>query len=72
MFAVDGQNRKSWIRGIVEKVMVAADGKIRQAEVRTSRGVFRRATANLAVLEITDSNSGVTNGQLPDLRAGEC
>ncbi|XP_062710901.1 uncharacterized protein LOC134288972 [Aedes albopictus] len=69
---VDGNDRKSWIRGIVERIYTAADGRIRQAEVRTRNGVFRRAVVNLAVLEVTSGNSGSTDERLPELRAGEC
>lgn len=52
VFLVDGNNRKNWIRGVVEKVLQGPDGRVRQAVVRTARGVYRRAVAQLAVLEI--------------------
>ncbi|XP_055634192.1 uncharacterized protein LOC129774475 [Toxorhynchites rutilus septentrionalis] len=52
VFVVDGQHRKSWIRGIVEETIIGSDGRVRQADVRTSNGLFRRGVANLAVLEI--------------------
>ncbi|XP_062542310.1 uncharacterized protein LOC134210279 [Armigeres subalbatus] len=52
VFLVDGKNRKSWIRGTVEEVLKGPDGRVRQAIVRTARGVYRRAVSNLAVLEI--------------------
>ncbi|XP_053690919.1 uncharacterized protein LOC128739459 [Sabethes cyaneus] len=70
VFVVDGQNRKSWIRGMVEEVVVGSDGRVRQADVRTSSGVFRRGVANLAVLEVLDSKSGTTDERVPELRAG--
>ncbi|XP_062541725.1 uncharacterized protein LOC134209727 [Armigeres subalbatus] len=53
VFIVDGKNRKSWIRGRVQNVIQGADGRIRQADVRTANGkVHRRAVVNLAVFEI--------------------
>lgn len=52
VFLVDGKNRKNWIRGIVEEVLPGPDGRVRQVIVRTAQGVYRRAVANLAVLEI--------------------
>ncbi|XP_055641202.1 uncharacterized protein LOC129778361 isoform X1 [Toxorhynchites rutilus septentrionalis] len=52
VFIVDGKTRKSWIRGIVEELHPGSDGRVRQALVRTARGVYRRPVANLAVLEV--------------------
>ncbi|XP_062533494.1 uncharacterized protein LOC134202511 [Armigeres subalbatus] len=52
VFLVDGKHRKGWVRGIVEEVIRGSDGRVRQAMVRTTRGVFRRAAANIAVMEI--------------------
>ena len=52
VFLADGKNRKSWIRGIVQEVLRGADGRVRQAIVKTVRGVYRRAVANLAVMEV--------------------
>ena len=71
VFVVDGQNRKSWVRGIVEKVIVGSDGRVRQADVRTMNGIFRRGVANLAVLEVR-GKSGTPEGRVPELRAGVC
>ncbi|XP_055522608.1 uncharacterized protein LOC129716798 [Wyeomyia smithii] len=71
VFVVDGQNRKSWVRGIVEKVIVGSDGRVRQADVRTMSGIFRRGVANLAVLEV-HGKSGTPEGRVPELRAGVC
>ncbi|XP_055584832.1 uncharacterized protein LOC129737696 [Uranotaenia lowii] len=53
VYVVDGNRRKAWVRGIIEEPIFSSDGRVRQALVRTTRGVFRRGTANLAVLEIT-------------------
>ncbi|XP_062704050.1 uncharacterized protein LOC134286454 [Aedes albopictus] len=52
VFLVDGKHRKNWIRGIVEDVIPGPDGRVRQVIVRTGQGSYRRAVANLAVLEI--------------------
>ncbi|XP_055622666.1 uncharacterized protein LOC129766188 [Toxorhynchites rutilus septentrionalis] len=52
VFVVDGEHRKNWVHGVVEEVIEGADGNVRQAMVRTTKGVFRRAVANLAVVEI--------------------
>lgn len=52
VFLVDGKNRKNWSRGIVEEVLPGPDGRVRQAIIRTAHGVYRRAVANVAVLEI--------------------
>lgn len=71
VFVVEGKNRKNWTRGVVEEVFAGKDGRIRQANVRTAGGVYRRATANLAVLEIQDAKSGFSGNPGPELRAGE-
>ncbi|XP_062557767.1 uncharacterized protein LOC134222623 [Armigeres subalbatus] len=61
VFVVDGKNRKNWVRGRVEKIIEGSDGRIRQADVKTSDGkVHRRAVANLAVLEVLDGKSGIS------------
>lgn len=70
VYLVDGNNRRTWIRGIVEKVIRGADGRVRQAMVRTSKGVYRRPVAKLAVLECR-SKSGQNPGPGPELREGE-
>ncbi|XP_058455592.1 uncharacterized protein LOC131432955 [Malaya genurostris] len=71
VYVVEGTSRKSWVRGIVEQPIVAGDGRIRQALVRTKNGVFKRAAVNLAVLELDDGNTGLETGSQPGLRAGE-
>lgn len=68
VFVVDGDQRKSWTRGVIEEVIEGADGNVRQALVRTARGVFRRAVANLAVAEISGKTGTVATE--PELRAG--
>ncbi|XP_053686221.1 uncharacterized protein LOC128735757 [Sabethes cyaneus] len=53
VFVIDGKNRKCWKRGIIEATVKGADGRVRQADVRTSDGsVQRRGAVNLAILEI--------------------
>ncbi|XP_065092105.1 uncharacterized protein LOC135712935 [Ochlerotatus camptorhynchus] len=70
VYVVDGDKRKCWVRGIVEEPIVAGDGRVRQAWIRTNSGMLKRATAKLAVLEINESDTGpdVTSG--PGSRAG--
>ncbi|XP_038117193.1 uncharacterized protein LOC119769289 [Culex quinquefasciatus] len=70
VYIVDGKNRKSWIRGVVEEPIVSGDGRIRQAWVRTSSGLVKRATARLAVLEI--EGKPASEASEPGLRAGGC
>ncbi|XP_053691773.1 uncharacterized protein LOC128740262 [Sabethes cyaneus] len=72
VYVVDGNNRKCWIRGVVEKPIVSGDGRIRQAWVRTKNGRFKRATARLAVMEISEGNSDPDWTSGAGLRAGEC
>ncbi|XP_058448833.1 uncharacterized protein LOC131428810 [Malaya genurostris] len=71
VYVVEGSNRKSWIRGIVEEVILARDGRIRQAWVRTKSGLYKRATTNLAVLEIGSGNPEPNSDSGSELRAGE-
>lgn len=60
------------MRGVVEEPIVSSDGRIRQAWVRTNTKRYRRAAANLAVLEIDEGNSEPHVGPGSGLRAGEC
>ncbi|XP_058813920.1 uncharacterized protein LOC131677862 [Topomyia yanbarensis] len=71
VYVVEGERRKVWIRGIVEELIVSSDGRVRQAMVRTNGGLFRRATANLAVLEINEGNTDPVAGSEPGLQVGE-
>lgn len=68
VFVVEGDQRKRWIRGVVEELIEGADGRVRQAIVRTTKEVFRRAVANLAVLEIPGKTGA--GESTPELRAG--
>ncbi|XP_058456343.1 uncharacterized protein LOC131433768 [Malaya genurostris] len=61
VFVIDGKNRRNWVRGRVQEVIEGADGRIRQANVKTADGkVHRRAVANLAVLDVQDGKSGIS------------
>ncbi|XP_055622107.1 uncharacterized protein LOC129765713 [Toxorhynchites rutilus septentrionalis] len=71
VYVVDGKNRKLWVRGVVVEPIVSKDGRVRQAWVRTSSGVYRRPTTKLAVLEIDEGNAGPDQGTEPGLRAGD-
>lgn len=57
VYIVEGNNRKCWVRGIVEETIVASDGRIRQAWVRTRTKRYKRAVSSLAVLEIEAGNA---------------
>ncbi|XP_058816283.1 uncharacterized protein LOC131679560 [Topomyia yanbarensis] len=70
VYLVDGNNQRTWIRGVVEKVIPGVDGRIRRALVRTSKGVFRRAVAKLAVMELRSKSDQIASSG-PELRGGE-
>lgn len=70
VYIVDDNNRKSWVRGIVTKVIKGSDGRIRQALVKTAKGEFKRPVAKLAVLEIRERKAGVEAEPTPVLRGG--
>ncbi|XP_039439556.1 uncharacterized protein LOC120420555 [Culex pipiens pallens] len=72
VYIVEGNNRKSWIRGIVEEPIVGKDGRVRQAWVRTNSGRYKRAVAKLAVLEVREGNPQPEADSRTGLRAGEC
>ncbi|XP_055614983.1 uncharacterized protein LOC129761292 [Toxorhynchites rutilus septentrionalis] len=71
VYIVEGNNRKCWVREIVEEPIVSSDGRIRQAWVRTRTKRYKRAVVNLAVLELEAGNTepDITSG--PGLRVGE-
>ncbi|XP_055634234.1 uncharacterized protein LOC129774508 [Toxorhynchites rutilus septentrionalis] len=72
VYIVEGEKRKCWVRGIVEEPIVAGDGRVRQAWIRTNSGVLKRATAKLAVLEINEGDAGPDVAIGPGSRAGAC
>ncbi|XP_065080970.1 uncharacterized protein LOC135703620 [Ochlerotatus camptorhynchus] len=70
VYIADEATRKTWIRGVVVEVYPGADGRIRQASVKTAKGEYRRPVTKLAVLEVQDRKSGSTEGPSPELRGG--
>lgn len=78
VFVVDGKMRNQWVRGRIEEVYPGRDGRVRQALVRTSTGVIRRAATKLAVLDVLEKCKPWSLGD-PErldpqqgLRAGVC
>ncbi|XP_062537884.1 uncharacterized protein LOC134206212 [Armigeres subalbatus] len=73
VFIMDYGKGETGVRGIIEEVFTGRDGRVRQAIVRTNRGVFKRPVAKLAVLEL-DDKPGEAIGEHVDqgLWAGEC
>ncbi|XP_055622190.1 uncharacterized protein LOC129765786 [Toxorhynchites rutilus septentrionalis] len=71
VYIVEGDRRKAWIRAVVEEPTTSCDGRVRPALVRTNRGVFRRPTAKLAVLEIEGGNTASEDTPEPELRVGD-
>ncbi|XP_055622051.1 uncharacterized protein LOC129765665 [Toxorhynchites rutilus septentrionalis] len=49
---VDESKRNSWVRGKVVKTLAGRDGRIRQADVQTMKGMMRRPVSKLAVLDV--------------------
>lgn len=70
VYITDGDNRRTWVRGRVERLIPGKDGRVRQALVRTNRKILRRAVTKLAVMEL-EGKSGQTLEAGPELRAGE-
>ncbi|XP_062540908.1 uncharacterized protein LOC134208956 [Armigeres subalbatus] len=54
VLVMDDGKGAAGVRGLIEEVFTGADGRVRQAVVRTKGGVFRRPVAKLAVLELDD------------------
>ncbi|XP_053687000.1 uncharacterized protein LOC128736541 [Sabethes cyaneus] len=48
----DEGKRNTWIRGRVIETISAADGRVRQAVIKTEGGVLRRPVSRLAVLDV--------------------
>ncbi|XP_058816511.1 uncharacterized protein LOC131679785 [Topomyia yanbarensis] len=49
---IDESRRNGWVRGRVKEILPGKDGRVRQAVVQTSGGLFRRSVSNLAVLDV--------------------
>uniref|UniRef100_A0A182NN02 DUF5641 domain-containing protein n=1 Tax=Anopheles dirus TaxID=7168 RepID=A0A182NN02_9DIPT len=52
VLVVDGAVRSHWKKGIVERTIPGADGRVRQVWVRTTTGTLRRPVAKLALLDV--------------------
>lgn len=61
--------RNGWARGRVLSVIPGRDGRIRQAMVQTSGGVFRRPVSKLAVLQMRDMSNAQSSVN-PEVRYG--
>ena len=57
--------RSKWFMGRIIETVVAKDGQVRQAFVKTSSGILRRPAHKLAVLDVEVNSYG-------DSRGGEC
>ena len=66
--------RRTWLRGIVQQVIMGRDGRIRQAVVRTAGGKeLKRPIVKLAVMEVAGSESCKNPvGSHHDPRGGGC
>lgn len=70
VYLADNENRKTWDRGVVEEVIQGIDGRVRQAVVRTTKGIYKRPVAKLAVPEFEGCKSGSNSKFSPELRGG--
>ncbi|XP_058839405.1 uncharacterized protein LOC131694906 [Topomyia yanbarensis] len=67
VIVIDVSKRNGWVRGRVKDILPGKDGRVRQAIVQTTGGLFRRSVSNLAVLDV--SRDG--NAELGTHRYGE-
>ncbi|XP_055542707.1 uncharacterized protein LOC129728299 [Wyeomyia smithii] len=74
---VSGAVRNQYVRARVEKVFLGRDGRVRQAQVRTATGVYKRSVNKLALLDVLpdceaaeDSSGGADHHQ--SSRVGDC
>ncbi|XP_075170124.1 uncharacterized protein LOC142242433 [Haematobia irritans] len=71
--------RNSWLKGIVLETIVARDGQVRRATVRTVNGILQRPASKLAILDVGTRISGkigegtalTGGGMLPTADAAE-
>lgn len=77
VLVVEGTAKCQWVRRRIEEVFPGRGGRVRQALVRTSSGVLRRAASKLAVLDVAEnkkpsSSSSRASNSHEGLRAGVC
>lgn len=60
------QPRGQWEMGRIVSVVVGPDGRVRTAEVKTARGVYRRPVSKLAAFDVESGSNGLA------IRGPEC
>lgn len=65
----ENQPRNCWLKGVVIDRVVAKDGQVRRATVRTANGVLHRLASKLAVFDVGRSFVG-KNGDETSLTDG--
>ncbi|XP_037042681.1 uncharacterized protein LOC119079015 [Bradysia coprophila] len=71
---IDERNpRNTWPKGIVDEVIIAKDGLIRQVVVRFEKNILRRPVSKLAILDVTPPNEEqeVKVNQMESLNGGK-
>ena len=53
LVSLEGQTRDKWPLGLIMNTIVSSDGMVRQVDVRTTKGIFRRDIRKLCFLEGT-------------------
>lgn len=69
MLIVNEKQRNGWTRGRVLSVIRGQDGRVRQANVQTTCGVFRRPVSKLAVLQVRNESNAELAAE-PEVRYG--